>query len=154
MPHIHKEIDFAADVLIVYKNRTLLRKHDKLRRWLCVGGHIELYEDPNQAAIREVKEEVGLDITLYDTRTCKIIDGSQELIAPQFVNRHRINETHEHVTSYYFAATVSDQFTNQESECSEEIRWFTKEELDDPQFGIDARIVFYAKAALEVLGEK
>jgi len=33
----------------------------------------------------------------------------------------------------------------------EEIRWFTKEELDDPKFGILEKIVIYAKAALEEL---
>jgi len=32
-----------------------LRKHDKYNIWLSVGGHIEPDEDPNQAAIREVK---------------------------------------------------------------------------------------------------
>ena len=62
MPHIHKRIDFAVDVLIVHKNKVLLRKHDKYKIWLAVGGHIELDEDPNQAAIREVKEEVNLEI--------------------------------------------------------------------------------------------
>src|SRR5688572_8875971 len=130
MPHIHEKIDFAADVLIVYQNKVLLRKHDKHKIWLCVGGHIELHEDPNQAAIREAKEEVGLDITLYDSRAYKIPDDTQELIPPQFVNRHRINDTHEHVSHYFFATTGSDVFTNQEGELSEEIRWFTKDELD------------------------
>ena len=58
-------MDFCAETFIVYKNTVLLRKHDKLKRWLSVGGHIELYEDPSEAAVREVKEEVGLDVELY-----------------------------------------------------------------------------------------
>ncbi len=62
MPHIHEKIDFTVEVFIVYDNKVLLRKHDKYKKWLSIGGHIELDEDPNQAAIREVKEEVGLDI--------------------------------------------------------------------------------------------
>jgi len=64
MPHIHEKIDFVADVFVVYKDRVLIRKHDKYDKWLAVGGHIELDENPNQAAVREVKEEVGLDVEL------------------------------------------------------------------------------------------
>ena len=66
MAHIHEKVDFTAEVFVVFENKVLLRKHDKYGRWLSVGGHIELEEDPNQAAIREVKEEVGLDVVLWD----------------------------------------------------------------------------------------
>ncbi|MDP2642022.1 MAG: NUDIX domain-containing protein, partial [bacterium] len=64
MPHIHEKIDFTVEVFIVYKDKVLIRKHDKYDKWLAVGGHIELEEDPNQAAVSEEKEEVGLDIKL------------------------------------------------------------------------------------------
>jgi 8-oxo-dGTP pyrophosphatase MutT (NUDIX family) len=40
--------------------------HDKYKIWAHVGGHIELDEDPNEAVLREIKEEVGLDVKLYD----------------------------------------------------------------------------------------
>ena len=59
MPHIHKLIDFTVEVFIVHKHKVLLRRHDKYKKWLSIGGHIELHEDPVEAAIREVKEEVG-----------------------------------------------------------------------------------------------
>ena len=64
MAHIHEKIDFTADVFVVHKDKVLIRTHDKYDLWLAVGGHIELDEDPNQSAIREVKEEVGLDVEL------------------------------------------------------------------------------------------
>ena len=67
MPHIHEKVDFTVEVFIVHNGKVLLRKHDKYKIWLSVGGHIELDEDPNQAAIREVKEEVGLDVKLFGT---------------------------------------------------------------------------------------
>ena len=66
MPHIHEKIDFTSEVFIVYQDKVLLRIHDKYGRWLSIGGHIELDEDPVQAAIREAKEEVGLDIEIED----------------------------------------------------------------------------------------
>ncbi len=57
MAHIHEKIDFTASVYIVFKNKVLLHKHKKLGIWLQPGGHIELDEDPNEAALREAKEE-------------------------------------------------------------------------------------------------
>jgi 8-oxo-dGTP pyrophosphatase MutT (NUDIX family) len=65
MPHIHDKIDFCSEVFVVFKNKVLLRKHDKFKIWLSVGGHIELDEDPTETAVREAKEEVGLDVVLY-----------------------------------------------------------------------------------------
>src|SRR3989344_4139224 len=113
MPHIHDKIDFTVEIFIVYDNKVLLRKHDKYKMWLSVGGHIELDEDSNQAAIREVKEEVGLDVELYHRGNYHLTkkEGYTELIPPQFMNRHRINETHEHITLVYFAKARTDKLT-------------------------------------------
>src|SRR3989344_8760909 len=91
MPHIHEKIDFTVEVFIVHKNKILLRMHDKYGIWLSIGGHIELHEDPVEAAIREVKEEVGLDIELDDKlRPNYEKDETIELIPPYFLNRHKI----------------------------------------------------------------
>ena len=155
MPHIHEKIDFTAEVFIVYKNRVLLRKHDKYKIWLSVGGHIELNEDPNEAAIREVKEEVGLDIELYQNNSSykvfKKRDNYKELIPPQFMNRHNITNTHEHITLTFFARCNTDQISLCENEKSDGYRWFTYEELEDPKYAIKEEIKVYAKKALEKL---
>ena len=37
-------------------------------RGLPLGGHIELHEDPEQAALREAKEESGLEVELLGER--------------------------------------------------------------------------------------
>ncbi|MEK7571797.1 MAG: NUDIX domain-containing protein [Patescibacteria group bacterium] len=129
MPHLHDKIDFTVEVFIVFRNKVLLRRHDKFGIWLSVGGHIEPDEDPNQAAIREVKEEVGLDITLDDTRKLQK-ENPHELIPPYFLSRHHVTPTHEHITFIYFARTTSDKITQTMlKEQSDEIRWFTKKEL-------------------------
>ena len=155
MPHIHEQIDYTAEVFIVYQNKVLLRQHDKYKMWLSVGGHVELDEDPNQAAVREVKEEVGLDVILWHANSYPLItqEGYQELIPPQFMNRHRINPTHEHVTLVYFASSTTDQLILSEHEQSEACRWFTKGELDNPVYRINYTIKMYAKSALEKLVE-
>lgn len=159
MPHIHEKIDFTVEVFVVYNNRVLLRKHDKYNMWLGVGGHVEhveLYEDPNEAAIREVKEEVGLGIELYPTGRFPPSRGEnyRELIPPIAMNRHRIPDTdHEHVTLVYVARSTTDRVVQSKKERSEEYRWFTKEDLESPDFGVRDDIRNYARTALEILRE-
>ncbi len=152
MPHIHEKIDFTVEVFLVFKNTVLLRKHDKYKIWLSVGGHIDFNEDPNQAAVREAKEEVGLDITLVGSAPISPDKDFKELIAPEFMNRHRINETHEHVTMVYFAKSEMDKIRQGESEVSEDIRWFTVSDLDNPKYEFRDNIRRYAKAALKKFG--
>ena len=153
MPHIHEKIDFTAEVFVVYKNTVLLRKHDKYKMWLSIGGHIELDEDPTETALREVKEEVGLDVTIVGpTMPYDGEEDYKELIPPRFLNRNRINDVHEHVTLTYFATTKSNTITQGNNEVSEEIKWFTNKELDDPRYGVKERIKRYAKSALKELG--
>ncbi|MDO8649919.1 MAG: NUDIX domain-containing protein [Candidatus Berkelbacteria bacterium] len=156
MPHIHEKIDFTVEVFIVSGDKVLLRKHDKYKIWLSVGGHIELDEDPNQAAIREVKEEVGLDIDLFgDFKSFnnKNRPDYKELLPPYFMNRHRINESHEHVTMTYLAKSTTDQVTQSvEREKSDECRWFTLRDLSELPDILDS-VRHYAITALKVISK-
>ena len=149
MPHIHEKIDWTVDVLVVQGDAVLLRKHDKYKMWLMVGGHVELDELPTDAAVRETREEVGLDVVLVGSVPA-ITEGTgyQELLAPAFMNIHPIHETHRHISLVYFARAETREFSQGEHEISDEIRGFTREELDDPSWGIQPTIVHYAKAAL------
>lgn len=157
MPHIHEKIDFTVEVFAVYRDKVLLRKHDKYKIWLSVGGHIEPDEDPNQTAVREVKEEVGLDVTLADDLLPFRHDTPRykELIPPKFLNKNRINDTHEHVTLTYFGRASTDTIKEpDDKEVSDGCKWFTMKELDDPAYGLEPQIKFYAKKALEELRTK
>lgn len=153
MPHIHEKVDFTVEVFVVYKKTVLLRKHDKYNVWLSVGGHIELDEDPNHAAVREVKEEVGLDVELNAyLQTFQMNDEDyHELIPPYFVNRHRINKSHEHVTFTYFAKSETNMIKQlTEDEQSSDCKWFTKEEIENLT-DIREGVKHYALKALSVL---
>src|SRR3990167_2629099 len=132
MPHIHGKIDFTIEVFIVHNNRVLLRMHDKYKKWLSVGGHIEPNEDPVEAAIREVMEEVGLEIELdKKLKPSYKKDSTIDLIPPYFLNRHRINSNHEHITFVYFAKANTDKIVqSMGDELSEECKWFTREEIE------------------------
>jgi 8-oxo-dGTP diphosphatase len=65
-------------IFLFYKDEVLLIKHnseDKIGfgKWNGIGGHIEEGEDPSQAAIRETKEESGLDIQKINLEFITII---------------------------------------------------------------------------------
>jgi len=156
MAHIHEKIDFCVDTYVVFKNKVLLRQHDKYKIWLAVGGHVELDENPNQAALKEVKEEVGLEVTLYqeEGRQPKFNTSSNKSLIPsQYLNQHRINETHEHISMVYFATSDTDQLMLSETEVSAGCKWFTKEELLKNEEDIRDDIIFYALKALKKLSK-
>ena len=153
MPHIHEKVNFTVEVFIVYKDKVLRRKHDKYGIWLAVGGHIELDEDPVQAALREVKEEVGLNIELIDSRGYTQAEKDfRELIPPVSMNRHRVSDTHEHVTLVYFARSASDKVIPEKP--TDQWKWCAVEDIDKLD-GMKPNIAFSAKRALrELSGQK
>lgn len=158
MPHIHEKIDFTAEVFIVYKNKVLLRMHDKHNIWLSIGGHIELDEDPVEAAIREVKEEVGLDVKIIGDAHGPLhgVKENREykyLIPPRYVGRHPVSDTHEHIAFVYFATSDTDVILDSTSAHEQaETRWVSREEIDTMDLVPNVR--FYALEALKELGEK
>ena len=155
MPHVHERIDFVAEVLVVHAGRVLLRRHDKIGRWIAPGGHVELDEDPTEAAVREVREEVGLEVALDEAGRPHGLDadGWRELVPPRFMNRHRVSETHEHVSLVYFArSATADVVPGDGSDRSDEWHWFTRAELDLPDYDVPEPVRHYARCALDELG--
>lgn len=154
MAHINKLIDYTVEVFVVHKNKVLFRFHDKYNLWLSVGGHVELDENPNEAAIREVKEEVGLDVVLFDKLRPFVFESEtyKELIPPYFLNIHEVNETHRHVTMNYFAKADSDKVVENSHDKSGKWKWMTKEEIEaDDEIHFQKKV--YALKALEEIGE-
>lgn len=58
----------ASAYTIDFKNKkVLLMYNKKLNKWLQPGGHIEYNEIPTETAVRETKEETGVDIQIVGT---------------------------------------------------------------------------------------
>ncbi len=55
---------YTCAIFVLHEEKVLLIKHKKLNRWLPPGGCIESDETPDEAALREVYEEVGVHIEL------------------------------------------------------------------------------------------
>ena len=152
MAHIHEKIDFTVAIFVVQDSRVLLIHHRKLDKWLPLGGHIELEEDPEQAALREAREESGLDVELIGERPPTTEPGTRALIAPRFLDIHRITVTHEHIGMIYWARPKNGRLTLAERE-HHDLRWCSSAELDALQPAMSNAVKWYCRKAIEeVLG--
>lgn len=152
MAHIHEKIDFTVAIFVVQSGKVLLIHHRKLNKWLPLGGHIELDEDPEQAAIREAREESGLEVELLGERPPTTEPGTRALIAPRFLDIHRINETHEHIGMIYWARPRRGDLALAAEE-HHDIRWVSREELEHLQPPMSDAVKWYCATALsEVAG--
>lgn len=147
MAHINELVDFTVTAYIVYRNKVLLIDHKELKKWLPVGGHIELDEDPDLALIREVKEESGLDVTVLAEIPPVSQKNTKFLFRPEGVTVHDITKTHKHIDLIYFCKTSSSKVTLAEGEHND-IKWFSKKELDDTIYNLRPSVKYYAKMAL------
>ena len=149
MAHIHELIDFVVNIYIVFEDKVLLIHHKKLDRWLPIGGHIELDEDPEEALFREVKEECGLEIEVLAERPSIQSEETKFLPSPTFLDIHKISQSHRHIALCYFAKAKSDKVVLNKEEHNE-IRWFSEAELDNPAFNLTPAVKFYAREALKL----
>ena len=113
-----------------------------------MGGHIELDEDPEQAAMREAKEESGLDVELLGERPPTTEPGTRALIAPRFLDIHRIHATHEHIGMIYWARPKNGTLALAADE-HHDIRWCASEELDTLQPPMSESVKWYCRKAIE-----
>jgi 8-oxo-dGTP pyrophosphatase MutT (NUDIX family) len=146
--HLHEKIDFTVAIFVVQDGKVLLIHHRNLNKWLPLGGHIELDEDPEQAALRETKEESGLDVELLGERPPTTGPGTRALIAPRFLDIHRISDTHEHIGLIYWARPKNGTLTLAPAE-HHDIRWCAASELNALTPPMSPSVKWYCLKALE-----
>jgi 8-oxo-dGTP pyrophosphatase MutT (NUDIX family) len=98
----------TATTYVVNDGATLLHDHKRLDLWLPPGGHIDRDELPHEAALREVAEETGLDVTLIAETDDIESETTRSLPQPQHVRLADINYYdgevgHQHVDLTFYA---------------------------------------------------
>jgi len=149
MAHIHEKIDFTVTIFIVKDKKILFIFHKQLNRWLPVGGHIELEENPEEAALREAREESGLEVELVGRRAPLGPEaGFIPLLAPEYLDIHLIREPHWHIGMVYFARVRSGK-VRLNTEEHHDIRWLEEVDLENSKWGLSEPLKFYAREALK-----
>ena len=60
-------LTFAGGCIFNENGEVLLQKHGDSKKWGFPGGAVEIGETPQMAAVREIKEETGLDVRVEKT---------------------------------------------------------------------------------------
>lgn len=142
--------DFTVATFVVHEDKLLMLYHDKLGMWLPPGGHIEPNELPDEAAVREVWEETGVEVELVGERALPV-DYPRQLIIPRGVQVERIAPGHEHVDFVYFARPVGDTRVAPGPGVSR-VGWYTKTQLDRLPLTEEMRL--WVERALAALGSE
>lgn len=120
--------DFTVATFVVHGGRVLLLRHKRLDMWLPPGGHIEPNELPDEAAVREVLEEAGIQVSLVGERALPI-DEPRQLMLPRGIQLENISPGHQHIDLVYFARPVGASVDIRLNEESTRIGWFDRAEL-------------------------
>lgn len=142
--------EFTASVWILSKSKpkkVLLVHHKKYDKWIQPGGHIEKFENPIEAAIREVKEETGLDIGFIEKYLEQTEDEVTKFLnTPDFFLEQKIpvykdQPEHFHL-DFQYVIEIDEQVLKHNISESHGIGWFTKEEAFKLQIHENTRVIF------------
>ena len=109
----------CAGALIVRNGRILFQRRTDNGRWGLIGGLVEMNETYTQAALREIREETGLEVQL-------------ESFLGIFHNHNMVwsNGDAAHVISAMYTASIISGEPRVDEE-SYELRFFGKEEIPE-----------------------
>jgi 8-oxo-dGTP pyrophosphatase MutT (NUDIX family) len=149
---------FTATAFIIdSRKRTLLLWHKRLGRWMPAGGHVDPDETPEDAALRECKEETGLDVEIVGDPQEDLFAGDASegrmlkkpiamLLEEIPASPERGEPAHQHMDFLFIARPLDEtQAARIAPAESEKIKWFTRDEVAalDPKTEIFSNVQRY-----------
>ena len=132
---------FVATGYIVRDGKTLLLFHKKLQMWLPPGGHIDDGELPDEAVLREIKEETGLEAEILSPK--RVPDPPETKVkflhVPNHVQLEDIPNGHpQHIDLIYFCRAKDGDAVRAPSE-HDDLRWHTVADLQGAHISEEVR---------------
>lgn len=106
----------SGPFIINDKKQLLLCRSPKWDVWIVPGGHVEAGEKAADAAVRETKEELGLDIEIID-----LLSVTEDFVSPPTFKRNA------HFIFFNYVAKLKNEKLVFNDEINE-VRWFDIEE--------------------------
>ncbi len=126
------EREFTTSVYVLENAKVLLIFHPKLKKWLPPGGHVEEGETPPEAAVREVLEETGYEVSLTSDEHLWINRWNAKSFKRPYmclleeIPEHKGVPAHQHIDFIYLSRPIGEPI----SPPGHEMRWFSWEEID------------------------
>ncbi|MFC6614650.1 NUDIX hydrolase [Halopenitus salinus] len=136
---------FTATVYLVNDGATALHRHDRLGIRVPPGGHVDRDELPHEAAIREAREETGLEADLVADVTPIEGPNGRGIPEPAHLMLYDINVDadgrvgHQHVDHLYFAHADAREVdpTGDDEVGADGWAWYTPADLRAGSFDDD-----------------
>jgi 8-oxo-dGTP pyrophosphatase MutT (NUDIX family) len=121
--------EFVVSGIILRAGQVLLVHHGKLGKWLFPGGHAEPGEVPDDALVREIREETGLLVEPMDRATIPTRRAVvRELAIPFYAHVHSVGD-HLHCCFFYRCRIVGGELKLNQEVTS--FMWRAPDELDE-----------------------
>ncbi len=142
------EKHFTVSIFIITKekpHKVLLVHHKKYDLWIQPGGHIEEGENPVEAAVREAREETGIDISFLSSKVKTKANGNLYMPIPKYLMEQVIpafkdSPSHFHIDHMFLVKVPFQKVIHQEEE-SHNIGWFGLKEVERLNTFPDLKII-------------